>query len=209
MPSRIFFTTLAGGALWALACLLALDSAYAQTPPQAWVRQLSSEVIDATQRDRSSPGDATALIERVKATLIPAIDFQRVTRSAVGPRWRDATLAQRQRLQEEFKTLLIHFYAGGIRQISDYSVEVTDTLPVPNQPSQVIVRSRASGRGETHQLDYRLDKVGDDWKIVDVSLDGIWVTLSYRSQFAELLAKGGIDSLIEALAEQNRKGNPS
>ena len=140
---------------------------------------------------------------------MPAIDFQTVTRSAVGPRWREATAEQRQRLQDEFKTLLTSFYAGGIRQISDYQVEVTEAVSVPNRPTQVIVRSRVSGRGETHQLDYRLDKTGEHWKIVDLSLDGIWVTLSYRSQFAEHLAKGGIDGLIAALAEQNRKGRRS
>ncbi|UBT80463.1 ABC transporter substrate-binding protein [Pseudomonas amygdali] len=202
----------------AIACLIVVmaalslvaNPAYAQTSPEALVRDLSSKVIEAVKNDSSPQQSGVShLVEQVEATVMPAIDFQTVTRSAVGPRWREATTEQRQRLQEEFKTLLTTFYAGGIRQIGDYAVEVTETVPVPNRATQVIVRSRVAGAGQTHQLDYRLDKAGEDWKIVDLSLDGIWVTLSYRSQFAEHLAKGGIDGLIEALAAQNRKGRRS
>lgn len=207
MLFRTAFSTLAGLTLAAAALFFVPNSAHAQTSPEAFVREISNGVIEAVKSDASpQQSDVTRLIAQVEATVMPAIDFQTVTRSAVGPHWREATTEQRRRLQDEFKTLLISFYSGGIRQISDYEVNVAESVPVPNRPTQVIVRSLVSGRRETHQLDYRLDKTGEGWKIVDLSLDGIWVTLSYRSQFAEHLAKGGVDGLIAALTEQNRKG---
>jgi phospholipid transport system substrate-binding protein len=94
-------------------------------------------------------------------------------------------------------------YSGALSEISDQSVEVTRTLPVAGS-SQVVVQSEVRGRGEPIKLDYRMDKAGDAWKIIDVNVGGIWLVQSYRSQFATELNNGGIDNLIARLTERNR-----
>ena len=76
-------------------------------------------------------------------------------------------------------------------------------MPVP-QSSQVVVQSEVRGKGEPIKLDYRLDKDGEVWKIIDVNVGGIWLVTSYRSQFAQELSNGGIDALIAKLAERNK-----
>jgi len=134
---------------------------------------------------------------------MPRVNFEAMTRSAVGPQWRSATAEQRKRLQEEFKILLVRVYAGALTQIKDQTVEVTKTLPVPGG-SQVVVPPEVRGKGEPIKLDYRLDKVAEDWKIIDVNVGGIWLVQSYRNQFAQELTKGGIDGLINTLSERNK-----
>jgi phospholipid transport system substrate-binding protein len=126
-----------------------------------------------------------------------------MTRSAVGPKWREATAEQRSKLQAEFKTLLVRVYAGALTQIKDQTVEITKTQPVP-QSTQVVVQSEVRGKGEPIKLDYRLDKFGDDWKIIDVNVGGIWLVTSYRSQFAQELGSAGVDGLIAKLVERNK-----
>jgi phospholipid transport system substrate-binding protein len=134
---------------------------------------------------------------------MPSVNFETATRSAVGPQWRTATPEQRTKLQTEFKALLLRLYAGALAQVKDQSVEVTKTLPVQGS-TQVVVQTEVRGSGEPIKLDYRLDKAGEEWKIIDVNVGGIWLVQNYRSQFAAELTKGGIDGLISALVERNK-----
>ena len=192
--------------------LLALAGAgpvLAQTAPDALVRQISVEVIDTAKADKAiQGGDVNRIIALVDAKVMPNVNFEVMTRSAVGPQWRSATPEQRSKLQVEFKSLLVRVYAGALTQIKDQTVEITKTVPVPGG-SQVVVQSEVRGKGEPIKLDYRLDKQAEAWKIIDVNVGGIWLVQSYRTQFAAEITKGGLDGLINTLAERNKAAGKS
>ena len=189
------------------ATLMALSltgTALADTAPDALIKRISSEVIDTAKADKAiQAGDINKIITLVDAKVMPSVNFEVMTRSAVCPRWREATAYQRRKLQAEFKTLLVRVYAGALTQIKDQVVQITKTQPIA-QSTQVVVQSEVRGSGEPIKLDYRLDKSGDDWKIIDVNVGGIWLVTSYRSQFAQELGAGGIDGLIAKLVERNK-----
>ena len=187
-----------------LLALVAAASAHAEATPDALVRQISIDVIDTAKADKAiQAGDQSRVVALVDAKVMPSVNFEVATRSAVGPQWRTATPEQRSKLQVEFKTLLLRLYAGALTQLKDQTVEVTKTLPVPGS-TQVVVQTEVRGKGEPIKLDYRLDKLADAWKIIDVNVGGIWLVQNYRSQFAGELTKGGIDGLINALVERNK-----
>ena len=191
-------------ALSVATALFAATPALAQTAPDALVKQISVDVIDTARADKAiQAGDLGRILGLVEAKVMPHVDFEVVTRSAVGPQWRGATPEQRSKLQEQFKTLLVRAYSGAMQQIGDQTVNVTKTLPVAGS-SQVVVQSEVRGRGEPVKLDYRLDKRGDAWKIIDVNVGGLWLVQNYRAQFAQELSRGGIDGLIKTLTERNR-----
>jgi len=190
-------------ALALLASLCAL-AAQAHASPDALVRRISAEVIGTARTDPAiQTGDIAKVIALVDAKVMPHVDFETMTRSAVGPMWRGATPEQRTRLQAEFKQLLVRVYAGALTQVADRTVEITKTLPVQGSTQQ-IVQSEVRGKGEPIRLDYRFDKTGEAWKIIDVNVGGIWLVTSYRSQFAPELASGGLDGLIAKLAARNK-----
>lgn len=185
------------------------QAAWAQTAPEALVKKIAADVIDTAKADKAiQAGDVSRITALVDAKVMPSVNFEVMTRSAVGPQWRQATPEQRGKLQAEFKSLLVRVYAGALKEIKDQTVEVTKTLPVA-QSTQVVVQSEVRGKGEPIKLDYRLDKDGDSWKIIDVNVGGIWLVTSYRSQFAQELANGGIDNLIAKLAERNKTAGKS
>ncbi|WP_164962923.1 phospholipid-binding protein MlaC [Rubrivivax sp. JA1026] len=170
----------------------------------AFVRTISNDVLTTAKNDKAiQSGDINAIVALVDQKVMPAVAFETVTRSAVGPQWRSATPEQRQKLQAEFKTLLVRVYAGALTQLKDQTVEITKTQPVPGG-TQVVVQSEVRGKGEPIKLDYRLDQVQGAWKIIDVNVGGIWLVQSYRSQFAQELGAGGIDGLIAKLVERNK-----
>ena len=183
--------------------------AQAQTTPDALVKQISTDVINSAKADKGvQTGDLSRIQALVDAKVMPSVNFEVATRSAVGPQWRSATPEQRSKLQAEFKTLLLRLYAGALAQVQDQTVEITKTLPVQGS-TQTIVQSEVRGKGEPIKLDYRLDKSADQggaWKIIDVNVGGIWLVQNYRSQFASEISKGGIDGLITTLTERNKSG---
>jgi phospholipid transport system substrate-binding protein len=172
--------------------------------PEALIRQVSTEVLDVARTDKAiQAGDVGKISALVESKVMPHVDFEVITRSAVGVQWRGATADQRSKLQAEFKLLLIRVYAGALTQLKDQTVEITRTQAVSGS-TQVIVQSEVRGKGEPIKLDYRLDKRGDAWKIIDVNVGGLWLVQNYRTQFAQELTKGGIDGLIGALVERNK-----
>jgi phospholipid transport system substrate-binding protein len=192
--------------LISFALTAAVAVAQAQATPDALVKQISTDVLDTVKNDKSiQAGDLAKITALVDSKVMPSVNFEAATRSAVGPQWRGATPEQRGKLMGEFKALLLRLYAGALSQVKDQSVEITKTLPVAGS-TQVIVQSEVRGKGEAIKLDYRLDKPADAtaWKIIDVNVGGIWLVQNYRSQFAGELTKGGIDGLIAALVERNK-----
>lgn len=192
----------------AIATVLAVAAfvapARAEVAPDALVRQISNEVIDAAKADKAiQAGDLNRIITLVDAKVMPSLNFEVMTRSAVGPQWRSATPEQRSKLQSEFKTLLVRVYSGALTQIKDHTVEITKVQPVQGS-TQVVVQSEVRGKGEPIKLDYRMDKFDTAWKVIDVNVAGIWLVQSYRSQFAQVLGNGGLDALISRLTEQNK-----
>ena len=188
----------------ALALTLLAAPAWAATTPDALVRQISVDVINAVKADKAiQAGDLSRISALVDTKVMPSVNFEVATRSAVGPQWRTATPEQRSKLQAEFKLLLLRLYAGALTQLKDQTVEVTKMLPVQGS-SQVVVQTEVRGGGEPIKLDYRLDKSGEDWKIIDVNVGGIWLVQNYRSQFAGEITKGGLDGLINTLVERNK-----
>lgn len=190
-----------------MVAVLGVACVVAQAEPVAadsFIKQVSGEVIDTVKSDQAiQGGDFKKVLTLVDTKILPHVNFQRMTASAVGRYWRQATPDQQKRLQDEFKTLLVRTYSGALAQIKDQSIELKPLRAKPDD-TEVIVRSEIKGKGDPIQLDYRLEKAGDAWKIYDVNVLGIWLVENYRSSFAQEISASGIDGLITKLADKNK-----
>ncbi|MEK8045424.1 MlaC/ttg2D family ABC transporter substrate-binding protein [Ideonella margarita] len=193
-------------ALATTASLLApLAQAQAQlVAPDALIRQVSTEVIDTVKADKAiQGGDVSKIIALVDTKVMPNVNFQRMTASAVGRNWRSATPEQQKRLQDEFKTLLVRTYAGALTQVKDQTIGLKP-FRAAAEDTEVVVRTEIKGKGEPIQLDYRLEKTAAGWKIYDVNVLGIWLVEQYKNSFAQEISASGLDGLITKLAEKNK-----
>lgn len=184
----------------------------ADEAPDALITRLSTEVLDAIKADKSiQAGDVGKIIALVDSKIMPNVNFQRMTASAVGPAWRQATPEQRQKLQDEFKVLLVRTYSGALAQVSDQEISVRP-LRAGAEDKEVVVRSEVRGRGDPVQLEYRMEKTpgqGAGWKIYNLNVMGIWLVETYRSQFSQEINAKGLDGLIAALAQRNKSNTKS
>jgi phospholipid transport system substrate-binding protein len=198
--------SLAGGVSTAQAQSAAVAAvSKAAQPADAFIRGLTDEVMGTVKQDKTlQTGDLRKVIALVDAKILPHVNFQRMTASAVGKNWRTATPDQQKRLQDEFKTLLVYTYAGAVAQIRDQVVEVRP-MRAQADDADVVVRTVVKGKGEPISLDYRLERAGDGWKIYDVNVLGAWLVQTYQSSFAQEVSASGMDGLIAKLSERNKQ----
>lgn len=174
--------------------------------PDALVKRIATEVMDAIKADPAiQAGDVNKIAALVDSKIMPNVNFTRMTASAVGRHWRQATPEQQKRLETEFKSLLVRTYSGALGEVKDQTLTFKP-MRMRAEDTEVVVRSEVKGKGDPIQLDYRLEKVGDGWKIYDLNVLGLWLVETYRTQFSQEINAKGIDGLITVLAQRNKGG---
>ena len=172
--------------------------------PEVLVKRISTEVLASVKADPAiQKGDVSRIVTLVDAKVMPNVNFARMTSMAAGRSWRQATPEQQKQLQDEFKTLLVRTYAGALGEVRDQTLSFKPMRSKP-EDTEVVVRSEVRGKGEAIQLDYRLEKAPDGWKIYDLNVLGVWLVEAYKSDFAQVINTKGIDGLIANLVQRNK-----
>ena len=171
--------------------------------PDGLVKFVVEDVLNIIKSDKAiQSGDLRKINALVDQKILPYSDFQKTTRLAMGRNWPKATPAQQALITQEFKTLLIRIYGGALAQVKDQKIQYKP-LRASADDTDVIVRTVVVGKGEPIQLDYRLEKTGNAWRVYDINILGAWLVEAYRNQFNDQVSKGGIDGLIQFLQQKN------
>ncbi len=189
-----------------VALFVSAVSAQTVLAPDELVKKLSTDVLDKIRADKDiQGGNFKKLSDFVDTTVMPSVNFERMTALSVGRTWRQATPEQQKKLMVEFRALLLRTYSSALGEVRDETIRMKPLRADPAD-SEVIVRSEiVRKRGEPIQLDYRMEKTATGWKIYDVNVIGVWLIESYRNQFAQEINAKGLESLITTLTEKNKK----
>ena len=172
--------------------------------PDELIRSVSNDVLAQIKGDKAiQAGDISKIAALVDQKIMPYVDFQRMTASAVGRSWRSATPAQQSKIQAEFKTLLVRTYAGALSQVRNHTIDVKRLRAAPSDTEVVVKSELKSGSQQPIALDYRLEKSAQGWRVYDMNVMGVWLIETYRADFGSVINAGGIDSLISKLQERN------
>jgi phospholipid transport system substrate-binding protein len=181
-------------------------AAVAEVSPDTMILNLSTEVLDAIRGDKAiQAGDFDRVQKLVNERILPKVDFDKMTRLAVGHAWRTATAEQRAALTEQFRVLLMRTYSGAVSKVSDQKVRLRPSHD-HDDAKDVIVRTQVvPSQGDPISLEYRLEKTDTGWKIYDINILGVWLVENYKTEFAQSLNQGGVDNLIQVLTQKNQK----
>jgi phospholipid transport system substrate-binding protein len=198
------------GTLAGLLCLFAA-LANAAPAPGSDPQQL---VIDTTDRMLSALGEHANELEREPAKIydlvgdivLPHFDFVRMSAWALGKYWRQADREQKRRFVRAFRQMLVRTYAVALLEYDEQKIEY---LPLRGDPASgdVTVRTQVvqSGRAPI-AINYALWERGGDWRVYDVSVDGISLVANFRTSFASEIKANGLEALITRLEQLNQKG---
>lgn len=165
-----------------------------------FVRDFSDRAI-AMLTDESLDQEARVL--KFRRLLTSGFHLELIGRFVLGRHWRRASEAERSEFAELFEDYLVASYA---QKLSEYGGE---QLMVqggrPKGKSGAIVSSRVvPAEGAPFQVEWRLRRSGDGWRIIDVVVEGVSMAVTQRSEFSSVIASRGgkIGGLLDALRSQ-------
>jgi len=176
--------------------------------PEIMLEKASEKVLAALREHdselRSNPERLHALVEEL---LVPHIELEVVSRLVLGKQWRKFSPEQRSRFTREFKGMLIRFYSSALLEYAGFRFRFY-TPRIKKGVRRLVVRSEVmrSG-GQPHSVNYSMILRNGEWKIYDLTIDGVSVVTTYRSGFAEEIRRGGPDSLLEKMTVWNRRNH--
>lgn len=186
--------------------LLAAPAFAAEEAPDALVKRVTDEVLQTLRDDpRIKAGDNQRAGEVINDKVLLHFNFRRMTALAVGRDWRQASDAQKGRLADEFRSLLVRTYANAVVSYRDQRIEYRP-FRIKADDTDVLVRTLIhQAAGQPIELDYWLSKADGGWKVYDVLVAGVSLVVNYRDSFGREIRQSGIDGLIQSLVAKNRE----
>jgi len=178
-----------------LACLFSLMAGSVMASNEAAESRLKSSVDQVVAITKASK-DRPSLIVKVQPVLEKILDFQIMTRRAVGPGWRQFTPQQQKEATSLFTTLILRTYTAKFTP-GEYPDVIYKTSSSP-APGRVEIPTTAQYKGSRYDVVYRMEDKGD-WLITDVMIEGVSLVANYRSQFDSEFKQGGVNAVLQAL----------
>lgn len=169
--------------------------------PQALVEKVAGELFAVAKANAGAKVTSEKYYEDVEKILADVVDFPFIARVVMGKAAAKASDEQKARFAEAFKDGLVRSYAKGIAAYADSEMKFLPADVNPKRPGAVTVKQEVTDNGNVHHLAYsmRLNKNTQQWKLLNVVLNGVNLGESFRSQFSQAYAKnnGDIDKVID------------
>lgn len=153
-------------------------------------------VGDAAMRQ---PENIEPLMRAVDGVLGEIVDYDYIGKSVMGKYVRRASDAEVERFSAVFKETILRTFA---KAVSGFDFKGYETVPPtaesPEPDKQIVSVNLLSNNGQIYSLVYYLVQEGDNWKLVNVLIDGINLRVTFRNQFANLMEKySEVSSVID------------
>jgi ABC-type transport system involved in resistance to organic solvents, auxiliary component len=194
-------------ALWsvglalAIGCVVPSLAAAASEPPRVVVEQTIQQVLDTLEENAAVIDDNPDAVEALVADIVlPRFDFELMSRFVLGQHWRQADSAQREAFTRAFRDLLVRTYISAVEDYSGEDVQIP-AQRIPDDADRVSVQTEiVRPDGPSIPIDYRLFLRSGEWKVFDVSVEGVSLVQNYRAQFSDIVRADGLDELIERVS---------
>ena len=170
-----------------IAFLVIPCGANAETNPHLFIDSKAQEMVQVLKiNSELFYSDRDAYENEIKVIFEPIIDFRRVSALVMGKSYYvAATKKERSEFIEIFKNSLLDTYSETLAQWQDQKIvtDIPDDIVFENQVS---VRQNLYTSSSVYPIKYTLRKQGDDWKIINIVVNGVNLGLTFRNQFRAL-----------------------
>ena len=172
------------------------------TVPSQFVQKLGDTALTSLT-DKNMPRAERE--QRVRAILENNFDILAIGKFAMGAYWRDASEAQRNEYLGLFENSLVNTYTTRFEDYSGQTLRVKG-FNASGDTDSIVLSEIVQKDGPSVNVEWRVRKEGNNFKIVDVTVEGISMSITQRSDFASVIQHGGgsIDTLLASLREQNK-----
>lgn len=194
----VFFTSF-------VALTLEARAAANQNDPVALLRYVASNMIAGLKANKATLKSKPQIVYNLAYQyVVPYADLDVMAKRVVPPNaWRNASASERAQFKKEFTRTLIRTYASALTSYNDQTIRFYPLRA--NGGNTVVVQSEILNPNNSPiRVAYRLVRSGNGWKLYDLSVEGVSMLESFRSQFAGLLAQGNMQQTLSRMASHNQ-----
>lgn len=183
------------------------QAVFAVVDPQTLVMQTTEKVLaEVTAKKQELAANPAKIYPLVDDILLPRFDFAQISRLVLGTHWKDASDAEKKSFTKEFRELLVRTYATALLSYSGQEIEYPPINAAPDA-KKVKVKTKVKNAGSAAvPIDYSLYLSKEDWKVYDITIDGVSLVSTYRTNFDSQIRRNKLAGLISDLQERNAKG---
>jgi phospholipid transport system substrate-binding protein len=195
---RVFVLT-----LWLAAAGAASAGAAPSEPPDEFIKTLSHEAISSLTRDSISTAERE---RRFRDLFTKNFDVPGIGQFVLGLYWRRATPEQRREFLKLFEDFVVRSYAKQFGEYSGDEFRTSQIIRVSETDTLVSSQLRPTAEKQFVRVDWRVRSVNSAYKIVDVVVEGISMSVTHRDEFASVIRSSGgtVDGLIAALRKKTQ-----
>lgn len=178
-----------------------------QADPMVLIRTAIDDVMNTLKTNealyKDNPEKLQSMIEK---GAVSYFDLPRMAQLALGKNWRTATDSQKQQIVQEFQTYLLRSYVNTLYSYRNAKPKIVSKQDNGTDKTTVKVNVDTD-QGKTVTLFFRVEKdsASNQWKIIDVNVEGVSLVITARGVFDDEIKKKGMDGFIQSLIEQNKK----
>jgi phospholipid transport system substrate-binding protein len=168
---------------------------------QRAVKEINDTSLSEAERER-----------RFRELFNEAVDVPAIGKFILGPHWRRATARERADFLAVFEDIALQrFLPMFTRQTDEYagkSFDIVEVRRAENNREQVFVRALvAREQGAPVRLIWRIRERNDEFKILDISAEGLSMALTLRQEYNSAIKRtGGVGGLVALLRSKVRAG---
>lgn len=175
-----------------------VDAAAPKDAAEAFIGELATRGTALLENADSTAGEREQEFRRV---VLHGFALTSIGRFVVGRYWRDMTSDQQDRYQELFSEWMLRSHANRLGDYVGRRFQIVKSVDLDNRYGDVVVSSRvlSEGGAPTVVADWRVRRFGDEFKIIDVIVEGVSMAGAQKDEFETVIRKIGVEGLIKSL----------
>ena len=197
-PFFVLFVVAAVAAPWPIA------SAASDAPEaKKLIEELTHQALEVLRTEKGNLAQREA---KFRTILTNYFAMQSISRTVAGKHWQDMTPQQQADFQKLFSEWVLKTYSRRFGGYDGESIAINDASAVGRD--SILVHTVVTGPSRDNKVDWRVRQDGGERnKIVDVSVDGVSMLVTQKSEIASIVKNKGVDGMLDTLRSHVKKAD--
>lgn len=177
--------------------LVLAATAEAASPTQQLKQTIDQALVvveDATLEDIDK-------IKHLRQIIAPRLDFVEMSRRVLGTYW-PANAKREPEFTPLFRQLLERTYVKNVWLKEGRGIKIVYRNERVEDGLATVETTLTTAKGSEIPVGYRLHLTGGEWKVYDISIEGVSLVNNYRVQFRSILSKHSFDELLARMRKR-------
>lgn len=170
------------------------------------VKQTTREVLEQLNQNRDRLQREPAFIQQlVRQLIVPQFDFELMSELVMGGYWQKFDDSARICFTAGFRNLLVERYAYILLSYDDHDISYDPAEDIGGLGYRLVRQTITRDGAKPLPIEYAMQQSGEEWKVVDLIVDGISLVRAHRGMFQSRIHTQGNDYFIKSFPECNNQ----